>query len=360
MRLLFSAHNLRSHLRLQRQYHLLGNGLFVSRLSHALFDPDLDTAERRSGVALTGGVMGLRLNGRENWPPASSELRLALMGVLAESYEPLHSSQQPTSKMELPPDMDVSFAVRDLSPEEIEKCMDLNSLYALDFLRLSYKPPSALLPVMTPVILLKYDRVFRLLLRVLRMLYVVNSLFREIVSRDFNADPASLRLRVEAHHFITRLAAYLFDTGIAGPWVRFEAWLDNVEHHLSSPENDSDQERSHTGPDRLRDRHEAVLDEIMDALLLRKRQKPVMRLLEDIFGVVLQFAQSWRRRKCGGEDDGEARRLLGVFGKKVDVFVSVCRGLGEKGDGKGGRGEDGGIGRLLLLLDMRPVFAHED
>lgn len=45
-RLLFSAHNLRSHLRLQRQYHLLGNGLFVSRLSHALFDPDLDTAER--------------------------------------------------------------------------------------------------------------------------------------------------------------------------------------------------------------------------------------------------------------------------------------------------------------------------
>jgi hypothetical protein len=359
MRLLFTAHNLRSHLRLQRQYHLLSNGLFVSRLSHALFDPELDTAERRSGVALTGGVMGLRLNGRENWPPASSELRLALMGVLAESYEPCHSTSQPALKAELLPDMDVSFAVRDLSAEEIERCMDPNSLYALDFLRLSYKPPSALLPVMTPIILLKYDRIFRLLLRVLRMLYVVHSLFREVVSRDCNADAASLQLRVEAHHFITRLAAYLFDTGIAGPWARFESWLDDVEGSLSTPENDSAQGRSHAGPDRLRDRHEATLDEIMDALLLRKRQKPVMRLLEDIFGVVLQFAKFWRRRRSRGDDDGEARRLLEVFGKKVDVFVSVCRRLSEKGDGNGGGGEDGGIGRLLLLLDMRPVFAHE-
>ncbi|RKU47223.1 hypothetical protein DL546_008421 [Coniochaeta pulveracea] len=358
-RLLFSAHNLRSHLRLQRQYHLLGNGLFVSRLSHALFDPDLDTAERRAGIALTGGVMGLRLNGRENWPPASSELRLALMGVLAESYEPFHPTQPSASKTELPPDMDISFAVRDLSPEEIEKCMDPNSLYALDFLRLSYKPPSALRPVMTPIALFKYDRIFRFLLQVLRMLYVVNSLFREIVSRDGNADPASLRLRVEAHHFITRLAAYFFDTGIAGPWTRFEAWLDDLERSLSAPADDGDQERSHTGPDRLRDRHEAVLDEIMDALLLRKRQQPVMQLLEDIFSIVLQFANCWRRRRSGGNDDLGTERLLKGFGKKVDVFTSVCRGLSEKGNGKAGCGEDGGIGRLLLLLDMRPMFAHE-
>ncbi len=61
VKLLFESHNLRVHLDMQKQYHLLGNGLFCSRLSHALFDPELDTAERQAGIALTGGRMGLRL-----------------------------------------------------------------------------------------------------------------------------------------------------------------------------------------------------------------------------------------------------------------------------------------------------------
>ena len=86
IRLFFQAHNLREHLIIQRRFQLLGDGVFSSRLSHALFDPELETAERRAGVARTGGIMGLRLEGRDSWPPASSELRLSLMGVLTESY----------------------------------------------------------------------------------------------------------------------------------------------------------------------------------------------------------------------------------------------------------------------------------
>ena len=82
MRMFFNSHKLRDHLSLQRSFHLLGNGVFSSRLSHALFDPELESAERHRGVARSGGIMGLRLGGRDTWPPASSELRLALMGVL--------------------------------------------------------------------------------------------------------------------------------------------------------------------------------------------------------------------------------------------------------------------------------------
>ncbi|OIW32151.1 hypothetical protein CONLIGDRAFT_257112 [Coniochaeta ligniaria NRRL 30616] len=381
-RLLFTSHNLRSHLHLQRQYHLLGNGLFCSRLSHALFDPDLDTAERHSGVALTGGVMGLRLSGRDNWPPASSELRLALMGVLAESYDDAPAAQHGgwTSSRkagELPREMDMSFAVRDLSPAEIEKCIDPDGLEALDFLRLSYKPPSALLPIFTPVILLKYDRVFKLLLRVLRMLYVVNQLFRDVVLYAADEDEdveLRLRFRAEAHHFVTRLAAYFFDTGVGVPWARFEGWLDGVEGELDGPGKGSGKRgTSYGGPDRLRERHEQALDEILAGLLLRRRQRPVVGLVEDVFGAILGFAKVVRRR--AGGDEKEVQKLYATFRKKVEVFITVCRGMSEKdggatgagrgqgADGEAGRvrrpGQENGIVMLLLLLDMSGHFAKK-
>lgn len=382
-RLLFTSHNLRSHLQLQRQYHLLGNGIFCSRLSHALFDPDLDTAERQSGVALTGGVMGLRLSGRDNWPPASSELRLALMGVLAESYDAppaRHDRPGPggTSRKtgELPREMDISFAVRDLGPEEIERCIDPDGLEALDFLRLSYKPPAALLPIFTPVILLKYDRVFKLLLRVLRMLYVVNQLFRDVVLYSTGGEGVELKLkfRVEAHHFVTRLAAYWFDTGVAGPWAMFEGWLDEVERDLDGPDGGSGKGRTSCwGPDRLRERHEQALDEILARLLLRRRQRPVMGLVDEVFGSILGFAKLLRRPPGG--DEKEVRKLYATFRKKVEVFITVCRGMSEKGgsdiatgrgqgpEGEGGRkgrpGEENGITMLLLLLDMSGHFAKK-
>ncbi|KAJ8105043.1 hypothetical protein ONZ43_g7581 [Nemania bipapillata] len=216
MKLLFSAHGLKEHLRVQREFQLLGNGMFCSRLSHALFDPDLETAERRTGVALNGGIMGLRMNGRETWPPASSELRLALMGVLSETYiSP--SSTESASFITETPDLpgDLSFALRDLPAEEIDKCMDPSSLEALDFLRLAYKTPAPLSPVLTSIILVKYDKIFKLLLRVLRMLYVVGQLSRDTSRMERQGRDAGdvwLRFRFEAQHLVQSVATYFFDT----------------------------------------------------------------------------------------------------------------------------------------------------
>ena len=377
MRVLFTNHRLRDHLQVQRDYHLLGNGLFCSRLTHALFDPELDTAERQSGVALSGGVMGLRLSGRENWPPASSELRLALMGVLADSYEPRRGASHPSNSDARGTELvgDISFAVRDLSPEEVEKCVNPDSLEALDFLRISYKPPSALLPIMTPVILIKYDTIFKLLLRILRMLYVANQLFRDVsarTSRGITVDDTSLRFRIEAHHFVTQLTAYFFETGIGEPWRRFDKWLDHAQEQLTSSSPRFAEAGKGYSPDRLRDYHEQILDEIMLALLLRKRQQPVLKLVEDIFGVILQFAKGSGKRTSGTAEEGEAeeeeaKRLYASFRKKVNVFITVCRGLSEKGGGYGARvgegqtresggGEENTIVRLLLLLDMSGHF----
>lgn len=381
MKLLFSAHDLKEHLRVQKEFQLLGNGMFCSRLSHALFDPDLETAERQSGVAMTGGVMGLRMNGRETWPPASSELRLALMGVLSDTYSPdtpRESSRSGNATIDLPGDL--SFALRDLSPEEIDKCMDPTSLEALDFLRLAYKAPAPLSPIMTPGILIKYDKIFKLLLRILRLLYVVGQLSRDtsrMQRHDRDTGDVWLRFRFEAQHLVQSVATYFFDTGIHMPWLRFEKWLDGVQSDLTRVDMDT-LDTHVVSPDEVREEHEKMLDRIMDTLLLRKRQQPVLTLLEDIFRLTLRFSRQVQL-EVSGKVEGDAsqviiRELYQKFKKKIEVFVTVCHGLSEKKEATSRRakrdlmGEDGGrngdvndentIDRLLVKLDMLGYYSR--
>ncbi|TAQ85563.1 hypothetical protein B7494_g6116 [Chlorociboria aeruginascens] len=339
MRLFFNSHKLREHLTLQRNFHLLGDGVFSSRLSHALFDPELESAERHRGVARSGGMMGLRLGGRDTWPPASSELRLALMGVLTDSY----TSNQPLDKARITGYVDrrdslpgdLSFAVRDMSHEEIEKCINPDSIEALDFLRLSYKPPPALEAVITPLILFKYDQLFKLLLRVVRMLYVVSTLFRDAKGRTSpcqGTDFIAQRFRIEAHHFVSSVSGYFFDTGIEATWRIFERKLDEIETRINDDEGITLGQNE--GLDKLRDYHERVLDRVLFALLLRKRQQPVLKLLEEIFTLILQFSSHTRQRVSGMKNevgsDGEVKEIYLQFRKNISVFITVCKGLSEK------------------------------
>ncbi|KAF5026864.1 hypothetical protein F66182_1059 [Fusarium sp. NRRL 66182] len=381
LRLLFSNHDLRGHLKMHRDFHLFGSGMFISRLSHALFDPDLETAERQAGIARQGGVMGLRLGGRDTWPPASSELRLALMGVLAESFgssnqftnEKLTSISRDSS--ELPGDL--SFAVRDLSQEEIDKCMNPDSLEALDFLRLSYKAPSALSSIITPMILTQYDRIFKLLLRIMRMVYVVNQLFRDVnarTSRWSDPEDISYRFTREAHHFVSGITSFFMDAGVAIPWQAFEAKLDKIQANLSNPSGTTSTADKVESPDRLREFHSRVLDRIMLSLFLRKRQQPVLKLLEEIFTAVLEYAKFSRTKAMGEsqttdpEETQQLRRLYSSFKKRVQVFMTVCRALTEKsrstsnkvsddlGLKQEGIGEDHMVAQLLMKLDMNDYY----
>nr|XP_036575745.1 Spc97/Spc98 family protein [Colletotrichum truncatum]KAF6782369.1 Spc97/Spc98 family protein [Colletotrichum truncatum] len=365
LKLLFISHELREHLKLQKEFHLLGNGFFCSRLTHALFDPDLETTEKQAGIARQGGVMGLRLSGRDNWPPASSELRLALMGVLTESYDgPIKgglSKPRDRETEELPGDL--SFGVRSLSSEEIDKCMDPDGLEALDFLRLSYKPTAALGSIITPIILVQYDRIFKQLLRILRMQYTVNRLFRDVTARETgwqDISDVSVRFCFEARHFISSLSSYIFDTGIEMPWQAFGSLLDKIEAGLRS--NDEGKlSGSALSPDRLREYHSQVLDRIMLALLLRKRQQPVLKLLEDIFRVVLKFAKYARLHADGQNSqrqaESTAKGMYKTFRRNVEVFLTVCKGLSEKGDygTKKDAVNDKGLSEKIDPLEENPI-----
>jgi hypothetical protein len=255
--------------------------------------------------------------------------------------------------------------------------MNADSIEALDFLRLSYKPPAPLDAIITPMILFKYDQLFKLLLRVIRMLYVISALFRDATDRTSywqGIDTVAQRFRIEAHHFITSVSGYFFDTGIEATWRIFDRKLDQIEARINH-DGDNLTLGQNEGLDKLRDYHECVLDRIMFALLLRKRQRPVMQLLEEIFGLVLQFSKHSRERALGvkrkvGADD-EVREMYLRFRKKVGVFITVCRGLSEKkgyGERRVERREEGGlfdgedlreentIGHLLARLEMSNYY----
>lgn len=336
MKLFFTSHNLRVHLSIQKDFQLFGNGVFASRLTHAIFDQELNNAKYDQGIVPSGNILGLRLDGRNSWPPASSELRLALMGILVESYTDSHlkskiKSADILTQKSLPGDL--SFAVREMSESEIDSCLNPDGLEALDFLRLSYQPPAPLNTIITPVILFKYDQIFKFLLRIIRMLYVVSSLFRKAKGQNFGwgrRDYTAQRFRIEAHHFVCNVSSYFFDTGINATWRIFEAKLDRIENYIFANE---DLNLGHNeGLDKLRDYHELVVDRIMSVLFLHKRQQPVLHLLEEIFGLILQFSK-WARGKPPDYPDHseeELNEIYYLFRKKKGIFMTVLKGMGEK------------------------------
>ena len=349
--LIFKQYNLRAHLALQRQYQLFGDGVFVSRLSQALIDPDLSSTQRHKGLIRTGKV-GLNLGARESWPPASSELRLALMGILKECFR--SGNKDPTVKRldeELPGGL--SFAIRDLSHDEIERCLDPNSIEALDFLRLQYKPPPPLDMIFTVSVLEKYDSIFKLLLRLTRIIFITNQLFRHdktITSHSKHFDIISRRFRIEARHFVMAVSSYFFESGINSIWNDFELNLDGLEKRLETDEPNSGLSQ-YNSLDQLQEYHEAVLDQIMSTLLLRKRQEKMMKLLEEVFSLILLFAKEVNSAK---EKDLYTREMSGPqdlyvrFNEKVKLFVGSCKDLSSRKDHRSNKEINSGDGRKLF------------
>ncbi|KAJ5664157.1 hypothetical protein N7507_004888 [Penicillium longicatenatum] len=330
---MFKEHKVRHHLNLQWRFQLLGDGSFTSRLSHSLFDPEMDSGERKAGVVRGGVHTGLRLGSRDTWPPASSELRLVLIGLLGDCYfsekDPEASDGQPRDN-ELPGGL--NFAIRELSVDEIDRCKDPNAIEALDFLRLQYKAPDTLETLITPKSLGKYDRLFKHLLRLLRMVSVVKGLVRDSTVRDsLSGDTRNVfqKFRIDAQHFVLAVSDYFFHVGIGSIWSRFQSTLDKIERCLDRGDIDGTLEAAHSVP-RLRDLHEDILDQMLFAFFLSKRHASAAKLLDNIFSTILAFGPLSRADGSSGlrhENEGTVRHLYSIFRKQVSALVGYLRGL---------------------------------
>lgn len=352
LHILFKSHCFRSHLRLHHRFQLLADGSFVSRLSQALFDPDQSSVERRRKDQ---GQTGLRLQTRDTWPPASSELRLVLMGILAESFASDSSAARPhngSSKAEGPHlSESLSFAIRELSDEELEKCRDIDSIHALDFLRLQYKPHSALLEaVLTPASERKYDRIFKHLLRLLRMRSVALSMIRSVSGRNSQSTSWSdHKFRLEMQFFISTLAEYSTNVAVRSAWLRIEGLADKVERCLDR--DDLDGAIAIAGGLRhLREMHDEALHSMLRALCLDKRQVQVRTVLEDIFGLILRTAALIRRHdEMANDYDEKVHVMYKDFRNQVGRFIRYLR---TQSDATAGKGEALAFEQLLVRLNM--------
>jgi Gamma tubulin complex component C-terminal/Gamma tubulin complex component N-terminal len=316
LRLLFKTHSLRNHLSVQHRFQLLSDGLFASRLSRALFDPEQSTGEGRRSAE---GTTGLRLQARDTWPPASSELRLALMGILSESY---HSSDSSGfTKDDLPGNL--SFAIRDLSAEELDKCKDVASIEALDFLRLQYKPSATLESVITQSSLRKYDKIFKYMLRLLRMQAIAQSLLRHVSGRNGRVDGTNQRFRIRIQHFVSTLAAYSSNDAIGVAWSRFQEVLKKIEAAIDRADYEGTIALAGS-LSRLERLHEEVLDRIIRALFLNRRQAHVRDVVDGIFGLILRFA-AISRRSDEGQSMQETKEMNVEFTKQISKLMRYLR-----------------------------------
>jgi hypothetical protein len=350
LEMLFKDHNLLHHLDVQYEFQLLGSGIFSSRLSQALFSPDLSSAERKKGRHRMG-VLGLRLGSRSTWPPASAELRLALMGILADCY---HGSFQDSAIHgdELPGNL--SFSIRNLSESEIEACTNPNSLQALDFLRLQYRPSKALGSIITESTLEKYDRIFRFLLRLNRVSFTVSNFWMQRRNETRASSKLVDRFNIEANHFLKCLALYSHSC-ISSTWASFRRILDSLNRRLDAS-NAIDSLGEHDGISQLSQLHESALDKILFDLLLKKRQEKVMDILEDILTHIIQSTVTDADGNFGAGIDLED--LFREFRKKTSLFIAVCRGLGDRGDYISNQAA--GFGSAKFVQEWKSVMTNSE
>ncbi|KAL4978431.1 Spc98 family-domain-containing protein [Aspergillus desertorum] len=334
LHLLFKEHNLRDHLSLQWRFQLLGDGYFTSRLSQSLFDSEMESGERKTGVVRSGVHTGLRLGNRDTWPPASSELRLVLMGILNECYSSENASGSGNPEFEKEKELPggLSFSIRELTEAEIAKCKNPNGIEALDFLCLRYKPSNILEAIITQRSLRKYDQLFKQLLRLLRMVSVVKGLIRDSTARfSLSGDTRNIlqKFRIDCQHFILALSDYSFHLAIGSSWQCFQDTLYQIEKCLDRGDIDGTIEAAHSIP-RLRAYHEDTLDRMLFALFLSKRHVEVARLLDGIFDTILKFAPLSRIDWTHGvrhESEAMVKRLYAVFRKQTTAFVGYLRSL---------------------------------
>lgn len=365
--LLFESHNVYSHIKLQVDVHMIRNADFAQRLAMALFDPDQGSGE---GKRSQGGSTGLRLQDRGTWPPSSSELRVVLMGVLSDSLA--SSGNQPY-------DETVSFAIRELTYEDLERCRKVDSVHALDFLRLQYRPASPVLEtVITVPILDKYDRIFQHLLRLLRVHSVTQRLLREIFHSKDTAryDVSDQKLIAQMHQFVTALADYTHNSAIFSAWTKLSSTLQTVQSHIRNRnyERTLEMVKSH---DFLRAVHERMLDTILHTLTLKNKQSECVRRLYEAFDVILQFAASRREQDVSIMTKGEGgignetttKRFDEEFRTKVVRYMEVLRRQSQTEEALDSRGdlleesddEDGKVNlfeMLLLRLDMSGYWSR--
>ncbi|KAK5086915.1 hypothetical protein LTR05_004085 [Lithohypha guttulata] len=305
LKTMFIDHNLAMHLEALYAFPLLGSGSFATRLSRALFDAGQNSA--------TGLNAGLGLDNRETWPPATSEIRLALTGLFLDSESPALNREVLGC---------LSFAIRDLAEEELEYCRDVHSLHVLDFLKLNYSQPNHIIElVITPTILDRYDRVFKFLLILLRLHALAQKTRLRLVRKrqPRHLPIQSNKLCTEVHHFVSTLVDFVLNTATKLPVMAFLNHTKRI-HYLLLTDKYEESMNIVKSISQLRNYHEEILDEVLEGLLLGEKQTKAYQLTCSILSLCLEILSD-----LTSSEAANMSRLSKEFGSQMQIWLHKIR-----------------------------------
>ncbi|WVW83821.1 hypothetical protein I302_105842 [Kwoniella bestiolae CBS 10118] len=207
--------NFLDHLDILYSYFLGGDVNFLGRVSDSLFGKDNAGAGEAMGLGrrartrvrlgldpITAGAgaggevegewgigLGVGLSERSRWPPGGSELAYALRTTLMDDRHTSSRSRKGGPWDEVQDR--ISFAIRQLDGEDRgrrAKWLDPQAIEALDFLYLSYSPPSAITPLLPTTLLAKYQTIHNLILRLSRCQIVFRTMYWSVLHQSEHSD----------------------------------------------------------------------------------------------------------------------------------------------------------------------------
>lgn len=400
-------------------YLLLGNQSFAASVAEVLFDDGINSDQTGAPSDMSKGTgVGQLLCNDPSWPPAGSELPNALNTVVLESVassrlettelakhrrfgsdESLNGTNQAAKHALLDLDDRLSFAIVK-PPKGQEGWLDRRSIEALDWLTLSFQPPPLIVPLITLQAQLSYQRLFKFLLRLMRVDTVLKGVFRKLMFRQQSCSPlpawmdswdiqCASRFRYEAHHFVTVLLRYSTDVVITRRWQRFRNRLSALRRSAESQEDvDEDLERAQSASEASEDGqsamdtasevggaatmddaateagdestampsqfelkdvfsiaayHEQTLDRMLSGCFLKRRQGAITMIIVDMFNLILAFGHLLQQTD-GSCDDLEAGKTLGNllarFQSKSRLLLHALELVGQRALD---RGDTGGL-----------------
>ncbi|KAJ8913230.1 hypothetical protein NQ315_016173 [Exocentrus adspersus] len=232
----------------------------------------------------------------------------------------------------------------------LPKCFDLGNPDVLDCLSLTYKvnwPLNILLPLDAVG---KYDEVFKYLLKLNRVSWVLKKIFLELKILAKETGKKEIYLMTSPHyrrlhqcrhimtHFIQTLQNYVVGEVLQSSWDVFEKNLTNVGTL-----------------DELYSAHTAYIKNILFMCLLNKKTVVLRNIIQKIFIVILKFFDYLRSRSWTCKDGfyvhpnfEKLDSIFRNFEELVLYFFKVCRKVAECGYQP----------HLFQLLDMLDINAY--
>ncbi|KAJ1304538.1 hypothetical protein OPQ81_005679 [Rhizoctonia solani] len=340
-------------------------------ISDASRDKIADERAEREGRSREWGVgLAVGLSDREGagtWPPGGAELGLRLRHVIDDALEvgwgagPTSDADDEESETAREKDPGrfvlketswrLGFILRDLeeeSPEGRARWLNPNAIEALDFLCLDYKPPDPIDAIITLDIRHKMHRIFTFLLRLLRVETVTRILFNTVFHEEALDNPPILFIaRFKIQSFISSLVGYVKDMAIGSHWDSFLAKLDEIEREGESKgestlPRDLKKERIASDIFAVHYHLSDTIDQILEACLLRTRQRAVGNALKECMEAVLVLGKllgdRCRQHSSSSADEVQEKyfilnvtRVLQRFDKLHNALITALRALDLKG-----------------------------